>query len=261
MRNKLDALRKSMRALWTKFLRGLPVLFALFSVIGTAYLALCGQIIDGWPSRIGVMILFAAIPMLLWLRPAGDVVIQRRVTWVLGVLSLFVGCTLVLTLIGVSVDSSLGLKLTGLLFACLPFSVVCWILMWNKPILLVPLLPSGILSTIYLHTQVSILPGTDWFDSLLTLPIVLIAIGLWTSLSWFLIQFSDSLKPCTIRGSGVESIAMIVLFAPIVLLGVWIPQELYGSAWSSALGMLISVILGIILAKPVGQFLTALRNR
>ena len=244
-----------------KLLKELPVLLALFSAIGTAYLALCGQIIDGWPSRIGVMILFAAIPMLLWLMPVGDAVIQRRVTWVLGVLSLFVGCTLVLTLIGVSGNSSLALKLTGLLFACLPFLVICLILMINEPILLVPLLPPSILSVIYLEKEIPNIPGMEWFDFLLTLPIVLIALGSWATLSWILIQVSDSQKLHPVRSSAAECIAMIVLFAPIAVLGVWIPNELYGSAWSNALGMLISVILGIILAKPMGQFLSALRNR
>ena len=234
---------------------------ALFSLAGTAYLALCGQIIEGWPSRLASITLFAAIPFLLWIWPIEDAVIRRRVTLVLVVLSLFVGCTLLLTLIGISRDSSLGLRLIGVLLAGLPYSVICWILMWNKPILLVPLVPPGILSVIYLRTELSTIFGTEWFGFLLTLPIVLITIGLWTTLSWMLLIVSDSQKPHPIRGSAAECIAMIVLFAPIVVLGVWIPNELFGSAWSNALGMLISVILGIILAEPMGKLMRALRDR
>ncbi len=235
--------------------------FAL-SLIGLIILILliwCIRLIDDLWSQLSLTILYLWIPLALLLSPPPKPSEARLTRLGLIIFLVFLVFALLIAFSDMRDDSYLGLNIT-IIMVSLPFLAGCVWLSWNRPLLLVPSLPSGLLSMIYFNT--ALLPSDLRLKYVLvTLPVVLMCIALWSVVGWIFLDAMERLDRKRIWGPGMKSFTMIFLFAPIIVLAIWVPQQLSGGdSWSTVLGTFLSVILGAVISEPFRHFLEDLND-
>ena len=217
------------------------------------------RMIDDLWSQVALTILYSLIPLVLVFSPTPDPSEALKTRWCLSGFVVFLVFALLIALSARLDGSYLGLNVT-MAIVSIPFITGCFWLASNRPLLLVPSLPSGILSMFYFNT--TLFPPELRVKYLLTpLPVVVMCIALWTMVGWFFLDATDRLDDRRIWGPAMKSFTMIFLFAPIILLAIWVPQQLSGSdSWSTVLGTFLSVILGGVISEPVRHFLDDLND-
>ena len=213
---------------------------------------------DLW-SQLALTILYSLIPLALVSSPTPDPSEARRTRWGLIGFIVFLLFALLIAFSAMRDNLYLGLNVT-LIVVSLPFLAGCFWLASNRPLLLVPSLPSGILSMIYFNTTL-FPPELRVKYLLVSLPVVVMCIALWTVVGWFFLDTTDRLDGRPIWAPALKSFTMIFLFAPIIVLAIWVPQQLSGNdSWSTVLGTFLSVILGGVISMPVRHFLEDLND-
>lgn len=232
---------------------------SLISLIILILLIWCVRLIDDLWSQLAITILYSWIPLALLLSPPPKPSEARVTRWGLVGFFVFLVFALMIAYSDMRDDSYLGLNAT-LIMVSLPFLAGCFWLSWNKPLLLVPSLPSGLLSIIYFNT--TLLPSDLRLKYvLITLPVVVMCIALWSIVGWFFLDAMERLDGKRIWGPGMKSFTMVFLFAPIIVLAIWVPQQISGGdSWSTVLGTFLSVILGGVISEPVRHFLGDLND-
>ena len=229
----------------------------IVSLIGLGILSLLVWylgLIEDFSSQVALTLLYSIIPLSLFISPTRDPSGYRKTRWGIYGITLFLLSAFVLTLAGKHEQPVLGLNVIALTVS-LPFIIFCWILVWKKRLLLVAIFPSGILAMVYFIFD--FLPdGARLNYALLPLPLVLLFIAMWTVGAWLLLDLTEQLGNRPTWGPGLESLSMAFLFAPMIVLAIWVPQQLSQSdTWSTVLGTLLSVIFGSVISTPIKQFL------
>ena len=210
--------------------------------------------IEDFSSQVALTLLYSIIPLSLFISPTRDPSGYRKTRWGICGITLFLFFALVLTLADKHDQPVLGLNVIALT-ASLPFIIFCWIIARIKRLLLVAIFPSGLLAMVYFIF--GFLPDEARLNNaLLPLPLLLLFIAVWSVGAWILLDLTEQMNNRPTWGPGLESLSMTYLFAPMIFLAIWVPQQLTeGDTWSTVLGTLLSVILGSVISTPVGQFL------
>ena len=141
-----------------------------------------------------------------------------------------------------------------------PWLVIFGILVREKRILAIGMVPTAIILMAYwvMPTPYSELNLNDFLLLLLAVSFVIAA---WTVLVWILFKGLDRWsKHCTLAPL-MESLAMLSLFTPFMVLAIWVPKTISGGDdWSVVAAAIVGVIFGGVISEPMRDFLRRFGN-
>ena len=169
----------------------------------------------------------------------------------------------VATLIVVFADradlSALGINVISILIS-LPAAWGLSKLAKGRWLLLFAIVPSIVAASIYLVPPIT--PSGVVLDYLFVpLPVVSYICVAWAFVTkWFLIRAEQS-RGRPIRGPAMESLSMLFLFTPLIVLTMLAANALgFGETWVAVSGVVVSLIFSSAISMPVRQFLLDLGN-
>ena len=141
-----------------------------------------------------------------------------------------------------------------------PWLVIFGVLVREKRILAIGMVPAAILLMAYW-----ILPAFSSDLELHFFLIPLIAVSLptaaWTVLVWILFKGVDKWPCHPTLGPLMESLAMLFLFMPLMVLAIWVPRTIPGGEdWSVVLAAIVGVVFGSVVSEPLARFLRSYGN-
>ena len=166
--------------------------------------------------------------------------------------------------LGLAVSDKFGLDALGLnvvvIMTSSPWLVIFGILVREKRILAIGMVPAAIL--LMAHW---ILPAFSSDLELHFFLIPLIAVSLltaaWAVLVWILFKGVDRWPCHPTLGPLMESLAMLSLFMPLMVLAIWVPRTIPGGDdWSVVLAAIVGVVFGGVISEPLGRFLKSYGN-
>ena len=83
----------------------------------------------------------------------------------------------------------------------------------------------------------------------------------WTVLVWIFFKGVDRWPDHHTLGPLMESLAMLTLFMPLMVLAIWVPRTIPGGDdWSVVLATIVGVVFGSVISEPLGRFLRSYGN-
>ena len=141
-----------------------------------------------------------------------------------------------------------------------PWLFVFGMLVRGKRILAIGMVPAAVLLMGYWVAPV-ISEGSELQYSLIPLPAVSILLAAWTFLVWLLFKGVDRWPEDKTLGPLMESLAMLSLFLPIMVLAIWVPRTIPGGEdWSVVLAAMVGVVFGSVISEPLTRFLRSYGN-
>ena len=164
----------------------------------------------------------------------------------------------VLILVGDRVDApGLVINVASLLAAS-PALVLYWALARDERLLQLWFVPIAIIATLYI---VPLNAPTDIILNLLfvPLPVVSYACVGWAFATRLSLRRARTMHDWAIWSSGLQSLAMLLLVAPLVVLTMLAVEALQGDdVWVAVSGALVGILFGSAVSQPFGRFLLAL---
>ena len=142
----------------------------------------------------------------------------------------------------------------------LPPLWVFWLIARGRWLLLFAIVPSMIAASIYLIPPIT--PAGVVVDYLLVpLPVLSYACVAWAlATRWFLVR-AERWQGRRVRGPAMESLSMLFLFAPLIVLTMLSVNALgFGDTWVGVSGVVVGIIFSSAISVPVRQFLLDLGN-
>ena len=100
-----------------------------------------------------------------------------------------------------------------------------------------------------------------WDFLLLPLPTVLLPGVVWALLLYGIQHAAKRLRKKRIWGPLAESLLMVLMFVPVIVLAVLVTAEFkLDDRWSSVLTILLGILFGSVVSVPLSQFLLDLGN-
>ena len=214
---------------------------------------------DGLFQQIVVTLLYSVIPVLLLVGTPGSSPQLHLPAWgIRGLVLLFLG--ILLFQISDQLNFSELRNAIMVVLVTAPFLWIFGVLIRRKPLLGVALTPAMIVAMIYLGLEV--LPAGQRLNLLLIpLPLVLLSALAWALLAWPVLIGAERWRRVVLWGPAMEAIAMFVLFLPLILLAIMVPQGLsLGQTWLTASVTIVGVLFSSIVSVPLRQFLLDLGN-
>lgn len=179
---------------------------------------------------------------------------ERRFDWLFAGFVFFIFLGVLLAISDKYGLGELGIN-TVVVMTSAPWLAIFWMLVRGKRILVIGMVPAAILLMGYWVAPV-IAEGSELQYFLIPLPVVSILLAAWTFLVWLLFKGVDTWPDDETLGPLMESLAMLFLFLPIMVLAIWIPRTIPGGEdWSVVLAALVGVVFGSVISEPLGRFL------
>ena len=144
---------------------------------------------------------------------------------------------------------------TALLLGVIPYAWVVWKLMGGNRLLWAGLMLA--LAAMMIFWTAALIRYEDSLDLLLLPLLVVFVLGVvWTPVARWILELAGRWKYRRISGPGMQALAMVVLFLPVIMVAVYMPLALgLGSAWSAVSLTLVGVLLSAVIAEPLRCFL------
>ena len=244
------------RLSWQDFRRGVSrdFVLTLLSLAMLTYFIWGFDYIDALDDRIVLNLLPAALPPLAFLEAMRQDPEGRRFSWWNAGLAFFLALAL-----GLAVSDKFDLDALGInvvvIMTSSPWLVIFVILVREKRLLALGMVPAAILLMAYW-----ILPAFSSDLELHFFLIPLIAVSLltaaWTVLVWIFFKGVDRWPRPPTLGPLMESLAMLFLFMPLMVLAIWVPRTIPGGDdWSVVLAAIVGVVFGSVVSEPLARFL------
>ena len=210
-------------------------------------------------DRVVMNLLPATLPPLAFFEAMRQKPEGRRFSWWNAGFAFFLALAL-----GLAVSDKFDLDALGLnvvvIMTSSPWLVIFGILVREKRILAIGMVPAAILLMAYW-----ILPAFSSDLELHFFLIPLIAVSLptaaWTVLVWILFKGVDKWPCHPTLGPLMESLAMLFLFMPLMVLAIWVPRTIPGGDdWSVVLAAIVGVVFGSVVSEPLARFLRSYGN-
>ena len=210
-------------------------------------------------DRVVMNLLSATLPLLAFFEAMRQKPEGRRFSWWNAGFAFFLALAL-----GLAVSDKFDLDALGLnvvvIMTSSPWLVIFGILVREKRILAIGMVPAAILLMAYW-----ILPAFSSDLELHFFLIPLIAVSLptaaWTVLVWILFKGVDKWPSHPTLGPLMESLAMLFLFMPLMVLAIWVPRTIPGGDdWSVVLAAIVGVVFGSVVSEPLARFLRSYGN-
>lgn len=247
---KLSAIRKMYSEFWHGLTRLFLFLFTAACCLVATALIWYLELFDEVPNRILISILIAIVPL-------GFHPISRKIsglTW--GAVWLVVALSLAI-LFGLS--HKFGWRVLELnvavLFLALPYGCLVWVLMQGNGLLLAALTLAFVVMMVYWIA--ALIGEPDAWNLLLTPLLVVLAGGvIWTLPARLILESAKRRKSYRLAGPGMRSLAMAVLFLPVILVAALVPWMLeLEQVWSAVSLTFLGVLLSAVVAEPLRRFL------
>ena len=239
------------------------------------------RLVDFWISLVGL----ASITAVVWyFDPIGDLpakVILSLLAAVMSFLFLLVGLSkdeepresrwfvlgysafsiaAVLIAFGDRIDApGLVINVASLLAAS-PALVLYWGLAKDEHLLQLWFVPIAITATLYI---VPLNAPADIVLNLLLVPLPVVSYACvgWAFATRLSLRRARDMHGCSIWGPGLQSLAMLLLVAPLVALTMLAVNALQGDdVWVAVSGALVGILFGSAVSQPFGRFLFAIGN-
>ena len=141
-----------------------------------------------------------------------------------------------------------------------PWLFIFGILVRGKRILAIGMVPAAIILMGYWVVS-GLSDGMEVEHLLIPLPVVSIILASWTFLVWILFKGVDRWPRHPTLGPLMESLAMLSLFIPVMILAIWVPRTIPGGEdWSVVLAAMVGVVFGSVISEPLTRFLRSYGN-
>ena len=215
--------------------------------------------IDRLYDSVVINLLPAVLPPMVFFEAMQQKREARRFDWLYAGFVVFLGLALLLAISDRYDIDELGINVVVMLVS-LPWLFIFGILVRGKRILAVGMAPAAIVLMGYW-----VLPGlSDGLElqySLVPLPAVSMLLASWTLLVWILFKGVDRWPKDPTLGPLMESLAMLSLFIPIMVLAIWVPRTIPGGEdWSVVLAAMVGVVFGSVVSEPLTRFLRSYGN-
>ena len=215
--------------------------------------------IEGLYDSVVINLLPATLPPLAFFEAMRKEPEGRRFSWWNAGLAFFLALALVLAASDKFDLDALGINVVVIMTSS-PWLVIFGILVREKRILAIGMVPAAILLIAYW-----ILPAFSSDLELHFFLIPLIAASLltaaWTVLVWILFKGVDRWPCHPTLGPLMESLAMLFLFMPLMVLAIWVPRTIPGGDdWSVVLAAIVGVVFGSVVSEPLARFLRSYGN-
>lgn len=182
---------------------------------------------------------------------------SRESRWVVGGYSAF-SIAAVLILFGDRIDApGLVINVASLLAAS-PALVLYWGLARDERLLQLWFVPIAITATLYI---VPLNAPADIILNLLLVPLPVVSYACvgWAFATRLSLRRAREIHGWSIWGPGLQSLAMLLLVAPLVALTMLAVNALQGDdVWVAVSGALVGILFGSAVSQPFGKFLLAL---
>lgn len=144
---------------------------------------------------------------------------------------------------------------TAILVAVLPYCWLLWLLMGRSLMLLSGLIIAlGVMMVYWVVALVQV--GGPLEILLLPLPAVLFGGGVWALPARWVFAFARRRKYDPRGGPGMQALAMVVFFLPVILVAVIVPSLLeLRPIWSAVSLTVVGVLLSAVVSEPLRRFL------
>ena len=241
---------------WKDLRRGVSVDFVLALVSLAMFTALIWgfEYVDRLYDRVVVSLIPAALPPVAFFEAMRQKPGDRRFSWET------VGVTLFVTfLLCIAVSDKFDLDALGITFFVMmmssPWLVICIKLVRDERILAIGMVPAAIILMAY--WVVPAFPDDLELSSFLgPLIPVLFLTALWTFLVWIFFKGVRRWPDHPTLSPLMESLAMLLLFMPLMVLAIWAPRAIPGGDdWSVVLAAMVGVVFGSVVSEPLRRFL------
>ena len=246
---------------WKDFSKGFSFDFGLtLLILGLIASYVWGfDYIDRLQDRIVMTLLPAVLPLLAFSVAMRQERKERRVDWWYVGFAVFLGLVLALAVSDKFDLDAVGINVVVIMVSS-PWLVIFWTLVRQKRILAI-----GMVSTAVLLMVSWFVPA---FSSdlelgylLVPLPAFALVVAAWTILVWIFLKGIDKWSDHPTLGPLMESLAMLFLFMPLMVLAIWLPKTIpSGDDWSVVPATIVGVVFGSVISEPMRRFLSSYGN-
>ena len=251
-----DIITESRKLSWEDFRRGFTVNFVMTLLVLAmlTYFIWGFDHIDRLYDSIVLNLLPAYFPPAAFYQAMRQKPEARRFDWWYAGFAFFMGLALLLVVSDKYDLDELGINIVVVMTSA-PWLVLFGILVRGKRILTIGMVPAAVLLMGYWVAPV-ISEGSELQYFLIPLPAVSILLAAWTFLVWLLFKGVDRWPEDETLGPLMESLAMLSLFLPIMVLAIWVPRTIPGGEeWSVVLAAMVGVVFGSVISEPLTRFL------
>ena len=183
----------------------------------------------------------------------------RRFNWQYAGFAFFLGLALLLAISDRYDLNELGINVVVVMISA-PWLVIFWMLVRGKRILVIGMVPAAALLMGYWIAP-AISGGAELQYLWIPLPALSILLASWSFLVWLLFKGVDKWPQHPTLGPLMESLAMLSLFLPVMVLAIWVPRAFPGGEdWSVVLAAMVGVVFGSVISEPLTRFLRSYGN-
>ena len=261
MRRAQDVISEARKYSWKDLRRGVTANFVLtlLSLAILTYFIWGFDYISRLFDSVVMNLLPAILPPMVFYEALHQEREARRFRWWYGAFVLFLGLALLLV-IGDKYDvDELGINVVVIMTSS-PLLLIFVIMVRGKRILAIGMVPAAIILMWYWVVP-GLLDGLELQYFLIPLPAVSIMLAPWTLLVWILFKCVDRWPNDPTLGPLMESLAMLSLFTPIMVLAIRVPRTIPGGDdWSVVLAAMVGVVFGSVVSEPLARFLRSYGN-
>ena len=244
------------RLSWKDLRRGVSrdFVLTLLSLAMLTYFIWGFDYIEGLYDSVVMNLLPAALPPLAFFEAMRQEPEGRRFSWWNAGLAFFLALALGLAVSDKFDLDALGINVVVIMMSS-PWLVVFGILVREKRILAIGMVPAAIILGAYWVVP-AFSSDLELHYFLIPLPTVSLLTAAWTVLVWIFFKGIDRWPEHPTLGPLMESLAMLSLFMPLMVLAIWIPRTIPGGDdWSVVLAAMVGVVFGSVISEPLGRFL------
>lgn len=249
------------RLSWKDLRRGFTVNFVMTLLIMAilTYFIWGFDYFEGLYDRVVLNLLPVVLPPISFFEALRQDPEGRRFSWLNAGLTSFLVLALGLAFSDKFDIDMLGINLLMVILSS-PGLVFFVVLVRGRRILAIGMVPAAFLLMAYLVIPV-ISKGYGLENFLVPLPAVSFLLVIWSLLVWLLFKGIDRWGKDQTLGPLMESLAMLSLFAPLMVLAIWIPRAFpSGEDWSVVLAAMVGVVFGSVVSEPLRRFLRSYGN-
>lgn len=261
MCNAKDVLSESRKLSRQDLRRGFTINFLLtLLILGLLSGFIWGfDYIDRLYDSIAMNLLPAVMPPIVFYEGMRRKPEARQLQWLYLGFAAFLGLMLLLAISDTYDFHGLGINVVVVL-ASVPWLFVFGMLVRGKRILAIGMVPAAALLMAY-WVSPAIWSGEELQYFLIPLPAVSSLLAAWTFLVWLLFKGVDRWPEEPTLGPLMESLAMLSLFLPIMILAILVPRAIPGGEdWSVVFAAMVGVVFGSVISEPLSRFLRSYGN-
>ena len=215
--------------------------------------------IDGLFDSVVLNLLPAALPPLAFIEAMSQKPEGRRFRWENAGLTFFLALALGLAFSDKFDLDALGINLLTVTLSS-PFVIFFVSLVRDKRILWIGIVPAaGILMAYWALPVYSNDVGLHYV--LLPFTVVSLVAAVWAFFVWIFFKGVDKCSCHPTLGPLMESLAMLLLFLPFMVLAIVVPRTITGdNDWSVVIAAIVGVVFGNVVSEPLRRFLRSYGN-